>query len=66
MTRSKATCPICGKDTLPQLRPFCSKRCQQIDLGRWLSGSYAIPSQEEDLEDRFEAPTDPPGPGRPN
>lgn len=42
------TCPICGKPTEPAHRPFCSKRCQRIDLGRWLSGAYAIPAAEED------------------
>ncbi|GIX13311.1 MAG: DNA gyrase inhibitor YacG [Paracoccaceae bacterium] len=42
------TCPICGKPTEARHRPFCSRRCQQIDLGRWLSGAYAIPVAEED------------------
>jgi endogenous inhibitor of DNA gyrase (YacG/DUF329 family) len=43
------TCPICDKDTDPKYRPFCSRRCADVDLGRWLKGSYAIPG--EDLED---------------
>ncbi|WP_420858946.1 DNA gyrase inhibitor YacG [Marivivens marinus] len=47
------TCPICGKQTDPKARPFCSKRCADIDLGKWLSGSYAIPS--EDPEEAEEA-----------
>lgn len=47
------TCPICGKATDPKARPFCSKRCADIDLGKWLSGSYAIPS--EDPEEAEEA-----------
>ena len=38
------TCPICAKETDPAYRPFCSKRCADIDLAKWLSGSYAIPS----------------------
>ncbi|SEO12812.1 hypothetical protein SAMN04489859_103644 [Paracoccus alcaliphilus] len=36
-------CPICGKDSVKEYRPFCSKRCADIDLGRWLRGSYVIP-----------------------
>lgn len=39
-------CPICGKPAGPQFRPFCSQRCQQVDLHRWLSGSYRIPAAE--------------------
>jgi endogenous inhibitor of DNA gyrase (YacG/DUF329 family) len=36
-------CPICGKPTAAEHRPFCSARCRQVDLGRWLSGDYVIP-----------------------
>jgi len=43
-------CPICGKPATPQHRPFCSARCGNIDLGRWLNGSYRIPA-EDDPED---------------
>ena len=39
-------CPICGKPADEKYRPFCSKRCADIDLGRWISGSYRIPSDE--------------------
>jgi endogenous inhibitor of DNA gyrase (YacG/DUF329 family) len=39
-------CPICKKPTVAEYRPFCSKRCADIDLGRWLGGSYAIPSDD--------------------
>ena len=46
-------CPICGKPTNPDYRPFCSKRCADVDLQRWLSGRYAIPAVEDD-EDRDE------------
>lgn len=50
------SCPICSKKTDPQYRPFCSKRCADIDLGRWLSGSYAVPADSpEDLEEAAEA-----------
>jgi endogenous inhibitor of DNA gyrase (YacG/DUF329 family) len=36
-------CPICGKPAVAEHRPFCSARCRQVDLGRWLSGDYVIP-----------------------
>jgi uncharacterized protein len=41
-------CPICEKPAAEKFRPFCSKRCADIDLHRWLSGSYAIPVAETD------------------
>ncbi len=41
-----AKCPICGRATLRRWRPFCSKRCADVDLGRWLTGSYAVPAEE--------------------
>lgn len=41
-------CPICDRETDARFRPFCSKRCADVDLAKWLSGSYAIPSQDED------------------
>ncbi len=44
-------CPICGKPMQPAFRPFCSKRCADVDLNRWLSGSYAVPASENDEED---------------
>ena len=48
---SSGKCPICGKPTRPEAKPFCSKRCADVDLNRWLSGTYAIPAVEDD-EDR--------------
>jgi hypothetical protein len=39
-------CPICRKPRVAEYRPFCSKRCADIDLGRWLGGGYAIPTEE--------------------
>lgn len=44
-------CPICGKPALVRFKPFCSKRCAEVDLHRWLSGSYVIPASEDDDED---------------
>jgi hypothetical protein len=47
---SRRTCPICGKPASPHHRPFCSGRCADIDLGRWLKGNYRVET-EEDPED---------------
>lgn len=61
-------CPICGKPTEQKYRPFCSSRCADIDLGRWLSGSYVIPGEPlDDLPQdapRSETPKDSQGSGR--
>ena len=46
-----AACPVCKRPAEPDYRPFCSKRCADIDLGRWLKGSYAIPARAEDEDD---------------
>jgi len=43
-------CPICGKPAIVAARPFCSKRCADIDLHRWLGGTYAIPAEEKDID----------------
>lgn len=56
-TRRRARpCPICGALSLAAFHPFCSARCADVDLHRWLSGAYAIPVVEsepdEDDEDR--------------
>ena len=45
-------CPICGRPAAARLRPFCSKRCADIDLHRWLSGRYAVPVVERDDSER--------------
>ena len=42
-------CPICGKPAdQPERRPFCSPRCADIDLQRWLTNRYVVPGQEDD------------------
>jgi endogenous inhibitor of DNA gyrase (YacG/DUF329 family) len=46
-----AACPICGKPADPKVRPFCSKRCADVDLQRWLTGRYAIPGGHEDEDE---------------
>ena len=37
-------CPTCGASAMHETRPFCSKRCADIDLGRWFQGAYAVPA----------------------
>ena len=44
-------CPICRKPADPALTPFCSTRCADIDLGRWLTDRYAIPTADDEDED---------------
>lgn len=49
---TRALCPICrARPPVQAFRPFCSKRCADIDLQRWFSGAYAIPVVEEDEGD---------------
>jgi endogenous inhibitor of DNA gyrase (YacG/DUF329 family) len=47
-------CAICGKPRDPKYAPFCSRRCADVDLGRWLKGAYVIPGEPAEEED--EAP----------
>lgn len=44
-------CPVCGKPATAESHPFCSERCRDVDLNRWLSGSYAIPGRPADDEE---------------
>ena len=48
-------CPICTKDSDAKYRPFCSRRCADIDLGRWLNESYVLPTTAREDD---EAPDD--------
>jgi len=50
MSRKRGKCPICGKVTVESFRPFCSKRCADVDLARWLRGDYRIPTDERPEE----------------
>ena len=45
------TCPICGKPSVEAFKPFCSKRCADVDLNRWLSGNYVIPARDDEPAD---------------
>ncbi len=49
--RSTRICPICGGPQAEPFRPFCSRRCGDVDLHRWLAGVYAVPAVEEEDED---------------
>ncbi|MEL6421281.1 MAG: DNA gyrase inhibitor YacG [Pseudomonadota bacterium] len=42
---------MCGSPVVQAFRPFCSKRCADVDLGRWLNGSYSIAGRPEDEQD---------------
>jgi endogenous inhibitor of DNA gyrase (YacG/DUF329 family) len=42
------SCAICGKPVDAAYKPFCSRRCADIDLQRWLSGRYAVPVEDDD------------------
>ena len=41
-------CPICSKPAVVAFKPFCSKRCADVDLNRWLTGSYVIPARDDE------------------
>lgn len=45
------TCPICGKPQAEATRPFCSSRCRDVDLNRWLKGTYVIPGRDDEVDD---------------
>lgn len=59
-THATGSCPLCGKPREERYRPFCSRRCADVDLARWLGGRYAIPaaSGAEEDGDEFSAPPD--------
>lgn len=56
MTRT-VLCPICeNKPVHADFRPFCSRRCADVDLSRWLSDAYAIPGQSSDEAEEASGP----------
>ena len=60
MSTAPEACPICGKPKTVPFSPFCSKRCADIDLGRWLKGRYAIPGAPAEDTDKSKDDEDPP------
>ena len=54
------SCPICARESSAEYRPFCSRRCADLDLGNWLAGRYSVPSQNpEDMSDPDRCPPTP-------
>ncbi len=49
--RPKRPCPECGRPSARETYPFCSTRCKNVDLNRWLTGAYAIPVRDDEDED---------------
>src|SRR5208283_5249530 len=49
--RPIARCPICSRPAVPASRPFCSPRCAEVDLGRWLTSQYVVPGPPAELDD---------------
>lgn len=49
--RTRGRCPICGAPTEAGIRPFCSRRCADVDLSRWLRGAYAVAGRADTDED---------------
>ncbi len=63
MTQAKSgKCPICSRSADAKYRPFCSRRCADVDLSRWLGGAYAIPDagESEDGDESGDAEGTPP------
>ena len=54
MSDANSRCPECGDFAGPAFRPFCSKRCADVDLARWLTGGYAIPAADVSEDDAEE------------
>ena len=54
---TQPACPICKKPREEAFKPFCSKRCADVDLGRWFGGRYAIPGRPDESEDGEGVPT---------
>ena len=62
---ARGKCPICSRPTDAKYRPFCSRRCADVDLSRWLRGSYAIPDagESEDGDESSDSEGMPPAAG---
>ncbi len=58
---SAPRCPICSKPSDPAYRPFCSRRCSEVDLQRWLTGRYVLSGDGENDQEQPTNPDDEPG-----
>jgi uncharacterized protein len=54
MSVTEPACPICGRAAEAKFRPFCSRRCADVDLGRWITGQYAVPGPDGEEEEPIE------------
>jgi endogenous inhibitor of DNA gyrase (YacG/DUF329 family) len=52
---AKGGCPTCGKPAVARYRPFCSKRCADLDLHRWFAEGYRMPTDEQPADESAEA-----------
>lgn len=52
------SCPICKRPTEADYKPFCSRRCADLDLQRWLTGRYVVPADDDDEAASVEFPED--------
>lgn len=50
----KTSCPVCKRATEQAFRPFCSRHCADVDLGRWFTGTYRVPSFRQDNDEEIE------------
>jgi endogenous inhibitor of DNA gyrase (YacG/DUF329 family) len=57
MAAATRRCPICGKAATDKARPFCSERCKDVDLNRWLSGRYVVPAASAEDDDSERPPS---------
>ncbi len=48
---SLSKCPVCGKPVTQENKPFCSRRCKDVDLARWFNGGYSVPVIEDEYTD---------------
>ena len=55
----KQACPICGRPAAPEFHPFCTARCADVDLNRWLGGVYRVAVNDPEAEIEDGMPVDP-------
>ena len=51
MSVAEPICPICRRIAVAGFRPFCSRRCADVDLGRWITGQYVVPGPEGEADE---------------
>lgn len=54
--RANRPCPECKRESSREFWPFCSRRCKEVDMNRWLSGAYAIPVRDDEDENPGSTP----------